>query len=137
MYDVDWIETVDECDALITEAEEEKSLLDTRIVNLQQRQKTLTGTSAEVAAEFTSNKTQLDAVNAVMAAIPEGKAKIENEKIQKRLDYKQFLLGNRKKSYGVVAKLEVQHDLKCSSLVRDEKVEYINALQGRRNILAA
>jgi hypothetical protein len=51
-YEVDEIESVNECDLLIEEAEEEKSILDTRIVNLIQRQKTVSGTSIDVKAEF-------------------------------------------------------------------------------------
>jgi hypothetical protein len=51
-YEVDEIESVNECDVLIEEAEEEKSVLDTRLVNLIQRQKTVSGTSTDVKAEF-------------------------------------------------------------------------------------
>jgi hypothetical protein len=135
-YEVDEIESVNECDVLIEEAEEEKSVLDTRIVNLIQRQKTVSGTSIDVKAEFDSNKTQLDAVNLALSTMPAGKARDINEKTQKRLEYRQFLLGNRKKSYSVVAKLEIKHELNLCNLQLGEKVAFLTALKSRRTVLA-
>jgi hypothetical protein len=45
------------------------------------------------------------------------------------------LLGNRKKSYSIVAKLETKHELKLCNLQLSEKVAFLTALKGRRTVL--
>jgi hypothetical protein len=51
------------------------------------------------------------------------------------VDYRQFLLGNLKKSYSVVAKLEIKYELNICNLQLGEKVEFLTALKSRRAVL--
>ena len=54
---------------------------------------------------------------------------------EKSVDYRQFLLGNLKKSYSVVAKLEIKYELNLYNLQLGEKVAFLTALKSRRAVL--
>ena len=68
-------------------------------------------TSVEVDAILQGVLVELSAVNTIIDVLPEGPTKEEEKKKKIKLEYKKFLLENRKESYGAVALLEKELDL--------------------------
>ena len=136
-YNVEWIETVEECDLLISHADDEVSEVGVEIVNLQQRQKSLGTVTGQVNDEYQSNQQQLASLYTTIPTQVEGKTKRENVKEQKRLEYRQALLGDRKESYSNVARVENQRQIKRCQADLAELNIYRSELQARKNVLAA
>ncbi|HRZ86150.1 MAG TPA: hypothetical protein P5277_05225, partial [Candidatus Paceibacterota bacterium] len=65
----------------------------------------------EIDAILQGVNAEIAAVDTVIAILPEGPTKEAEEKRKVRLEYRKFLLENRKESYGAVALLEKELDL--------------------------
>jgi len=135
-YNVEWVETLEECELLISHAEDEISEKGVEIVNLQQRQKTLGTVTVQVNDEFQANVQQLVSLNTTIPTQVEGKAKRENVKEQKRLEYRQAQLGDRRESYSNVARMENQRETKRSQADLAELNIYRTELLARKVELA-
>lgn len=53
----------------------------------------------------------MNTINAILPTLPEGSIKKENLKKLRKLDYRKFLLEDRRINYGVVALLEKELDV--------------------------
>ncbi|MGV7106862.1 hypothetical protein [Flavobacterium sp. U410] len=78
---------------------------------------------------------EIDAVITVLAVLPEGTTKESEEKRKVRLEYKKFLLENRKESYGAVALLEKELDLERVIKQLDEIDVFIAAVTAHKAML--
>lgn len=85
-------------------------------------------TSVEIDAVLQGVLTEISAVNTIVAALPEGPTKENEEKRKVRLEYKKFLLENRKESYGAVALLEKELDLARVNKQLEEVNLFIDAI---------
>ena len=72
---------------------------------------------------------EIAAVDTVLTVLHEGSTREAEEKRKVRLEYKKFLLENRKESYGAVALLEKELDLERVNKQLDEVNIFINAVQ--------
>ncbi|MGH2665820.1 hypothetical protein [Flavobacterium sp.] len=111
MYSLTKIANVADCDALITWAEKEKSDLAFKKISVERITTNYSSTSVEIEAILQGVVAEIAAVETVLGILPEGPTKDSEEKRKKRLEYKRFLLENRKESYGSVALLEKELDL--------------------------
>ena len=100
-----------DCDLLLTSAGKEKADLEFKKLSEERLTNKYATTSVEVDAILQGVLVELSAVNTIIDVLPEGPTKEEEKKKKIKLEYKKFLLENRKESYGAVALLEKELDL--------------------------
>ena len=135
-YSFKRITQVADCDVLLTWAEKEKADL----VFKKQSEDRLTNrfgtTSVEVQAILDAVKTEIASLETVLQILPEGNTKSDEYKKKVKLEYKKFLLENRKESYGVVALLQKELDVERTNKELVEVETYIEALKAHKATLA-
>ena len=110
-YSISNITQVADCDVLLTSAGKEKADLEFKMLSEERLTTKYATTSVEVDAILQGVLVELSAVNTIIGVLPDGPTKDEEIKKKVKLEYKKFLLENRKESYGAVALLEKQMDL--------------------------
>jgi hypothetical protein len=135
MYSLNKINTVADCNVLLTWAEKEKSDLTFKQLSVERVTVNYGSTSVEIDAVLQGVNIELNANQAVFATLPEGQSKEEMEKKIKRLEYKKFLLENRKESYGSVALLEKELDLERINKELDEVDVFITTVTAHKATL--
>jgi hypothetical protein len=111
MYSIEKLTQVSDCNAVLTWAQNEKESLELKKLNESKLTKDYSTTSLSIDTELLSVTTQINAINTVLPTLPEGSVKEEHLKKLKKLDYKKFLLEDRRINYGVVALLEKELDV--------------------------
>jgi len=132
MYSLNKINSVADCDVLLAWAEKEKSDLTFKQISVERVTINYSSTSVEIEAVLQGVIAEIDATVTVLAALPEGPTKEELEKKKTRLEYKRFLLENRKESYGSVALLEKELDLERINKELDEVDVFINGVTAHK-----
>ncbi len=110
-YSINNITQVADCDVLLAWAEKEKADLLFKKLSEERLVTKFSDTSVEVAAILQGVLVELSAVETIIGVLPDGTTKEEEIKKKVKLEYKKFLLENRKESYGAVALLEKELDL--------------------------
>ncbi len=110
-YSISSITQVADCDVLLTWAGKEKADLEFKKLSEERLTNKYATTSVEVDAILQGVLVELSAVNTIIDVLPDGPTKDEEIKKRVKLEYKKFLLENRKESYGAVALLEKEMDL--------------------------
>lgn len=110
-YSVNKITTVADCDLLLAWAAKEKADLNFKKLSEERLTNNYSNASIEIDAELQAVLTEITATETIIATLPAGTSKDDAVKKKVRLEYKKFLLENRKESYGVVALLEKELDL--------------------------
>lgn len=110
-YSILALTTVADCDNVLAMVEKEKKELVFKKLSLEHLQENYASNTIEVSAELEILTAELNAVNMVVAALPEGEVKEDSIKKQKKLEYKLFLLSNRKANYGAIALLEKEFNI--------------------------
>ena len=134
-YSVNKITTVVDCDLLLDWAVNEKSTLNLKKLNEQSAANHYGSSSLQIDAELQGVNAELSASETIIAALPDGKSKVEAIKKRTRQEYRKFLLVNRKESYGVVALLEKELDLANLDLELNEVDTFIAAVNTRKAAL--
>ncbi|WP_396153724.1 hypothetical protein [Flavobacterium sp.] len=111
MYSVSNLTTVADCDVLLGMAQKEKSDLNFKKLSEERLVTNYSNNAVEIDAILQGVNAEIAAVDTVLAILPEGPTKEAEEKRKVRLEYRKFLLENRKESYGAVALLEKELDL--------------------------
>lgn len=111
MYSIEKLTQVSDCDAVLTWAQTEKESLELKKLNESKLTKDYSTTSLSIDTELLSVTTQINAINTVLPTLPEGSVKEDHLKKLKKLDYRKFLLEDRRINYGVVALLEKELDV--------------------------
>lgn len=128
MYSVTNLTTIADCDVLLTMANKEKADLVFKKLSEERLVTNYSTTSVEIAAVLQGVIAEIAAVDTILAVLPEGSTKEAEEKRKVRLEYKKFLLENRKESYGAVALLEKELDLQRVIKQLDEIDVFIDAV---------
>lgn len=110
-YSVSKITTVADCDLLLAWAVKEKADLNYKKLSEERLTNNYSETSIEIDAELQLVISEIAATETIIATLPDGNSKEDAVKKKVRLEYRKFLLENRKESYGVVALLEKELDL--------------------------
>ena len=110
-YSISGLTTVVDCDVLLTWAGKEKADLEFKKLSEERLTTRYATTSVEVEAILQGVLVELSAVDTIISVLPDGPTKEEEIKKKVKLEYRKFLLENRKESYGAVALLEKQMDL--------------------------
>ncbi|SHJ03501.1 hypothetical protein [Flavobacterium terrae] len=111
MYSFNKITLASDCDVLLAWAEKEKADLAFKKFSEERITANYSSTSVEIEAVLQGVLAEISAVQTVIDVLPEGPTKENEIKRKIRLEYKKFLLENRKDSYGSVALLEKELDL--------------------------
>lgn len=111
MYSFNKITQASDCDVLLAWAEKEKADLAFKKFSEERMTANYSSTSVEIDAVLQGVLAEISAVQTVIDVLPAGPTKENEIKRKTRLEYKKFLLENRKDSYGSVALLEKELDL--------------------------
>ena len=135
MYTVSNLTTIADCDVLLTMANKEKADLAFKKLSEERLVTNYSSTSVEIDAVLQGVIAEISAVDSVIAVLPEGSTKDSEEKRKVRLEYKKFLLENRKESYGAVALLEKELELERVNKQLDEVNVFIDAITAHKATL--
>lgn len=134
-YSTNKITTISDCDLLLAWAAKEKADLNFKKLSEERLTNNYTIASIEIDAELQSVITEIAATETIITALPAGNSREDAIKKKVRLEYKKFLLENRKESYGVVALLEKELDLTKVTLELTEIDTFMNAITTRKGEL--
>ena len=135
MYTVSNLSTIADCDVLLTMANKEKADLAFKKLSEERLVTNYSTTSVEIDAVLQGVLAEISAVDTIIATLPEGTTKENEEKRKVRLEYKKFLLENRKESYGAVALLEKELDLERVNKQLEEVNLFIDAVTAHKATL--
>ena len=135
MYSVTNITTIADCDVLLNMANKEKADLTFKKLSEERMVTNYSTTSVEIDAVLQGVLAEISAVDTIIATLPEGTTKENEEKRKVRLEYKKFLLENRKESYGAVALLEKELDLERVNKQLEEVNLFIDAVTAHKATL--
>ncbi|MGYP003392330186 len=135
MYTVSNLTTIADCDVLLTMANKEKADLAFKKLSEERLVTNYSTTSVEIDAVLQGVLAEISAVDTIIATLPEGTTKENEEKRKVRLEYKKFLLENRKESYGAVALLEKELDLERVNKQLEEVNLFIDAVTAHKATL--
>ena len=135
MYTVSNLTTIADCDVLLTMANKEKADLTFKKLSEERLVTNYSTTSVEIDAVLQGVIAEIAAVDSILAVLPNGPTKDSEEKRKVRLEYKKFLLENRKESYGAVALLEKELDLERVNKQLDEVNLFIDAVTAHKATL--
>ena len=135
MYSLNKINTVADCNVLLTWAEKEKSDLTFKQLSVERVTVNYSSTSVEVDAVLQGVVAEITAIETIITTLPEGQTKEDLLKKKTRLEYKKFLLENRKESYGSVALLEKELDLERINKELDEVEAFITTITDHKATL--
>ena len=135
MYSVTNLTTIADCDVLLTMANKEKADLAFKKLSEERLVTNYSITSVEIDAVLQGVIAEIAAVDSILAVLPNGPTKDSEENRKVRLEYKKFLLENRKESYGAVALLEKELDLERVNKQLDEVNLFIDAVTAHKATL--
>jgi hypothetical protein len=110
-YSISNITEVADCNVLLAWAAKEKADLVFKKLSIERITTKYAETSIEVEQELQSVILEIQAVDTIINVLPDGPIKEAEQDRKVKLEYKKFLLENRKESYGAVALLEREVDL--------------------------
>lgn len=134
-YSIERITEAADCDALLTWAGKEKAELSFKKISEDRQTTKFETSSLEVEGILKGVIAELKATEVVLGVLPEGPTKEEELKKKVKLEYKKFLLENRKVSYGVVALLQKELDLQRINNELEEVEEFIGAITAHKATL--
>lgn len=135
-YSIINLTQVADCNALLSWAAKEKATLNFKKLSEQRLTEKFAETSIELDAVLQGIIAELAATINTLPMLPEG-SKAKNDALDKiiRLEYKKFLLENRRESYGTVALLEKEMDLGRILNEIEEVDAFIAAVEGKKATL--
>ena len=134
-YSVAKITTTADCDLLLSLAAKVKADLIFKRLSEERLTLNYSETSIEIDAELQSVITEIAATETIIAALPAGNSKEDAIKKKTKLEYKKFLLTNRKENYGVLALLEKELDLERVKVEIDDIDAFVTAVTARKAAL--
>ena len=96
LYSVSKITSTADCDLLLSWSAKEKADLIYKKLSEERDATNYSETSVEIAAELQSVSSEISATETILTGLPEGNTKDDMAKKKVKLEYKKFLLENRK-----------------------------------------
>jgi hypothetical protein len=124
--------TVADCDSVILVAEKEKADLSFKKTSVERQKDTYANNSISIDADIAATDAEIAALTPVVASLPAGAAKDDNETRLKKLELKKFLLAQKDKNYGSVALLMRENDLERIVKEVDAVDAFIAAINVRK-----
>ena len=110
-YSVQNLTEVADCNVLLHWAAREKADLNFKRLSDERMTVRFAETSQELDAILQGVIAEISATETIISVLPEGPSKEDAINRKTRLEYKKFLLENRRESFGTVALLEKEMDL--------------------------
>ncbi|CAM3925581.1 MULTISPECIES: hypothetical protein [Flavobacterium] len=134
-YSISSITQVADCDVLLTWAGKEKAELEFKKLSEERLTSKYEDTSVEVEAILQGVIAEISAIDTVISVLPDGPTKEDQIKNKRKLEYKKFVLENRKESYGAVALLEKELDLERVTKELEEVNAFITVITNHKATL--
>ncbi len=134
-YSVLNLTQVADCEALLNWAAREKADLNFKKLSEERLTVRYAENAQELDVALQGVLAELAALETIIPALPEGPTKEDAIEKKVRLEYKKFLLENRREAYGTVALLEKEMDLGLVIQQLEEVDEFIAAVQARKDTL--
>lgn len=134
-YSVNNLTQVADCIALLNWAAKEKEDLTFKRLSDERLTRRYAETSQELDAILQGVLAELAATDTIISVLPEGPTRDEAINKKTRLEYKIFLLENRRESYGTVALLEKEMDLARVNKELEEVAVFIAAVEAKKATL--
>ena len=131
-YSVNNLSTAADCDALLSWAAKEKADLNFKMLSDERLTSKYAETSQEIDAVLQGVLAELSATETVISVLHDGPTREDAINKKTRLEYKKFLLENRREGYGTVALLEKEMDLARVNREIEEVDAFIEAIERRR-----
>ena len=131
-YPVSQLTTVSDCDAVLNIAASEQKNLEWKKLSVERQKEQYARNAISIAADLMAKQAEKQALDTVVANLPEGATKTENLTKRTKVEYSIFLLENRKTNYGDVALLEKEYDLQRVKRELEETVTFIEEVAARR-----
>jgi hypothetical protein len=134
-YSTSKITSASDCDLLLGMASKEKANLSFKKISEERQKTSYNDNSVEIDAELQSVDAEIAATTTIINTLPNGVTKDEAVKKRTKLEYRKFLLEDRKDSYGTVALLEKELDLARVNLELTEMDSFISEVTARKAAL--
>ena len=135
-YSLSQVTSIADCDALLAKATLERRALHLKKDQINLKYDITSGTSANIEAQLTTTEGEINVYQMGYDNAPEGSVaketmaiKLENAKHQK------FLLTIRRKSYGVLSRIEKEYDMFSLQKEIEENDVFVNAIERRKSEL--
>jgi hypothetical protein len=136
-YSIANLTLVADCNSLLAWAAREKADLNYKKITIERVSQKYAETSVGLDAEIQGVIAEIAANDTIIAALPEGPTKEEALDKKVRLEYKKFVLENRKENYGTVALLQKESELGRIDQQIVEVDAFVAAVEARVLALAA
>lgn len=136
-YSIANLTLVADCNALLAWAAREKADLNFKKITIERVAQKYAETSVGLDAEIQGVIAEIAANDTIISVLPEGPTKEEALDKKVRLEYKKFVLENRKENYGTVALLQKESELGRIDQQIVEVDAFVAAVEARVLALAA
>lgn len=136
-YSISNLTLVADCNSLLAWAAREKADLNYKKITIERVSQKYAETSVGLDAEIQGVIAEIAANDTIISVLPEGPTKEEALDKKVRLEYKKFVLENRKESYGTVALLQKESELGRIDQQIVEVDAFVAAIEARVLALAA
>jgi|694.fasta_scaffold52574_2 peptidoglycan hydrolase CwlO-like protein len=111
IYTISNLQSVASCDDLITMITKEKGDLEFRKNSLERQRAALDENFVENSEELVAITTELETIDSIIAALPDGEMKTELTSRRKKLDSRLFDLQVKSENYNEKAKVDKEFDI--------------------------
>jgi hypothetical protein len=136
-YSISSLMQVADCDSLVAWAAREKADLNYKKITIERVAQKYAETSVGLDAEIQGVIAEIAATEIIIAALPEGPSRDTAVDKKVTLEYRKFVLENRKENYGTVALLQKESELGRIDQELAEVDAFMAAVEARRLSLAA
>lgn len=136
-YSISSLMQVADCDSLVAWAAREKADLNYKKITIERVAQKYAETSVGLDAEIQGVIAEIAAKETIIAVLPEGPSRETAMDDLTRLEFRKFVLENRKENYGTVALLQKESELGRVNQQIDEVDTFVAAVEARRLSLAA
>lgn len=110
-YSISQLSTVEECEAVLTQAQKQKEDLEFSKTSKDRNRTRYAEQSVRTDADLQAINGEISVVELIIAGLQIGEVKDEMDVKLKRLEYRKFLLEERNENYGLVALLDRELDV--------------------------
>lgn len=136
-YPVELLDTAEDCDAVLEAAAEERAEIEYRRTQLQRINTVGTGRATELNTELSGATAEYNNLATMLPGMAEGPTKKKNMREFKRLEYRIYLLNDKKTTgdSGVLAVFKRKYELNCLALELTENTTLATEVQARKTAL--
>ena len=135
MYSTNKITRIADCYLLLALASKEKANLEFKKLSEERQKTTYSENSIEIEAELQSVNAEIAATETIINTLPDGTTKDDSEKKKTKLEYRKFILEDRRENYGVIPLLQQEMDLARLGHELTEVDTFIAAVSAHRATL--